>query len=288
MPRYGSNWDERRQQTSDYQPDQGRWRGEQQDMRGQEESWRENRGEQFGQGREDWRQRSGQGEWRGSENDERRFGSSQGQFWGGERDRGGFGGSRFGEHGSSGYGSSGQSGYGQGGFGNYGQGSFGQGSYGQSGFGQSGFGQGGYESGYGRYGQDFERGGQYQGRGSFERDERGPFQRLGDKFREMTGRPGRGPKGYKRSDDRISDDVCERIARSGVESENVEVLVKSGEVTLSGTVRNRQDKWRLEELVEDCFGVQDVHNNLRVERESQQGIRSGQQGTETKQPSVRH
>jgi hypothetical protein len=275
MPRYGSS-DERRQ-SSDYHPDQGRWRGEQQETRGgQDESWRENRGEQFGQGREDWRQRFGRGDdWRGSEDDERRFGGGRSQFWDrGERDRGGhgggFGGGGFGEYGSSGYGNFSQGGRESGGYGTQG----GQ----QSNWGRSQeFGDRDFERGMGRWGSD-------GGRGTFEREDRGPFQRLGDKFREMTGMQMRGPKGYKRSDDRVSDEVCERIARSGVDAENVEVKVQAGEVTLTGTVRNRQEKWRLEELAEDVFGVQDVHNNLRVSRE-QQGSRTSQ--PENK-PSVRH
>jgi osmotically-inducible protein OsmY len=80
-------------------------------------------------------------------------------------------------------------------------------------------------------------------------------------------KPSRGPKGYSRSDDRIEDEVCERVARSGVESDDIEVKVEHREVTLTGTVGSREEKWWLESLVDDVFGVEEVHNRLRVQRD---------------------
>jgi hypothetical protein len=103
-------------------------------------------------------------------------------------------------------------------------------------------------------------------RGMVEWEDRGPLKWLGDKVREATGRPSRGPKGYMRSDERIHDDVCERIARSGVDADEVEVKVEKREVTLTGSVRSREEKWRLEEVVDDVFGVEDVHNQLKIAR----------------------
>jgi hypothetical protein len=51
---------------------------------------------------------------------------------------------------------------------------------------------------------------------------------------------GRGPKGYRRSDDRIREDVCERLTRDDrVDASNIEVTVKDGAVTLSGTTHSR-------------------------------------------------
>jgi osmotically-inducible protein OsmY len=78
---------------------------------------------------------------------------------------------------------------------------------------------------------------------------------------------GRGPKGYKRSDARINEDVCDRLADApDVDASNIEVLVNNGEVTLSGTVSGREDKRRAEDLIENVSGVREVHNNLRVAR----------------------
>jgi hypothetical protein len=79
-------------------------------------------------------------------------------------------------------------------------------------------------------------------------------------------RMGRGPKGYKRSDERIHDEVCERIARSGINADEVEVKVEGGEVTLTGSVDRRDDKWHLETICESVFGVDEVHDHLRVGR----------------------
>src|SRR6266545_364489 len=75
-----------------------------------------------------------------------------------------------------------------------------------------------------------------------------------------------GPKGYRRSDERIRDEVCERIARSGIDAREVEVAVEGGEVTLTGTVARRDEKRGLEDVAEDVFGVEDVHNRLRLNR----------------------
>jgi hypothetical protein len=77
---------------------------------------------------------------------------------------------------------------------------------------------------------------------------------------------GRGPKGYKRSDERIHEDVCERLTEDPfIDASNIEVLVKEGEVTLSGTVFSRGLKRRAEDLAEMASGVSHVQNNLRVD-----------------------
>jgi osmotically-inducible protein OsmY len=77
---------------------------------------------------------------------------------------------------------------------------------------------------------------------------------------------GRGPKGYQRSDSRIHEEVCDRLTFSDVDAENIEVAVANGEVTLSGTVRDRWDKRLAEDLAEEVPGVRDVHNTIRVHR----------------------
>jgi osmotically-inducible protein OsmY len=84
-------------------------------------------------------------------------------------------------------------------------------------------------------------------------------------FRDQ--RWGKGPKGYQRSDPRIQEEVCDRLTYSNVDAEDIEVSVESGEVTLSGSVRNRWDKRRAEDLVEEVSGVREVHNTIRVARQ---------------------
>ena len=47
---------------------------------------------------------------------------------------------------------------------------------------------------------------------------------------------GRGPKGYIRSDERICEDVCDRLSDDPfVDAADVEVVVAGSEVTLTGT-----------------------------------------------------
>lgn len=80
-----------------------------------------------------------------------------------------------------------------------------------------------------------------------------------------TNYAGRGPKGYRRSDDRIREDICDRLTDDWrIDASEMEVAVQNGEVMLSGAVRDREDKRRAEDLVERIPGVRDVHNNLRV------------------------
>ncbi|WP_224360943.1 BON domain-containing protein [Hyalangium versicolor] len=93
---------------------------------------------------------------------------------------------------------------------------------------------------------------------------------LGDTYRAGSPRPlGRAPKGYQRSDDRIREDICDRLMMSWMNAENVDVLVKNGEVTLQGTVKSRDEKRAIEALAESVLGVKDITNALRVEREGQ-------------------
>ncbi len=76
---------------------------------------------------------------------------------------------------------------------------------------------------------------------------------------------GRGPRGYKRSDERIKDDVCEHLTmHPEVDASEIEVQVVNGEVTITGMVHSRWEKRRSEEIAEDVYGVNNVHNNLRV------------------------
>lgn len=91
-------------------------------------------------------------------------------------------------------------------------------------------------------------------------------------------RTGRGPKGYMRSDERIREDVCERLMQGWMNAENVDVQVKGGEVTLLGTVERREEKRAIEDVAEAVLGVKEVHNQLRVSRP---GERVGTQGQTT-------
>jgi hypothetical protein len=87
---------------------------------------------------------------------------------------------------------------------------------------------------------------------------------------------GRGPRGYKRSDERISDDVHDRLTDDPwLDATHIEVEVKGGEVTLGGVVDDREAKHRAEWLIEDISGVTHVQNNLRVDAERFTGAGRG-------------
>jgi hypothetical protein len=76
---------------------------------------------------------------------------------------------------------------------------------------------------------------------------------------------GKGPKGYRRSDERVREDVSEVLERNGdLDASEIEVAVASGEVTLAGSVTDRWAKRLAEDLIEDVPGVKQVHNRLRV------------------------
>ena len=80
---------------------------------------------------------------------------------------------------------------------------------------------------------------------------------------------GKGPKNYTRSDDRIKEDVNDRLSDSHyLDASDIEVSVDGGEVTLSGTVNSRSDKRRAEDLADSVSGVNHTQNNLRVSQSS--------------------
>lgn len=93
---------------------------------------------------------------------------------------------------------------------------------------------------------------------------------------------GRGPRGYRRSDERIRDDVCQCLTDDDhIDASDIEVTVNDREVMLTGTVSSRMQKRHAEDLIERLPGVRDVINSIRVVGESQgtQGAQST--GTQT-------
>jgi len=78
---------------------------------------------------------------------------------------------------------------------------------------------------------------------------------------------GKGPRGYQRADDRIRDDINDRLADDPfLDATEIEVIVLNGDVTLSGTVDHRADKRWAEDICEDIGGVKNVENRLRVKQ----------------------
>ena len=81
------------------------------------------------------------------------------------------------------------------------------------------------------------------------------------------GHSGRGPKGYVRADERIREDVCERLSwNDEVDATDISVRVENGEVSLEGSVETRHMKRLAEDIADSVSGVRDVHNTLRVQK----------------------
>ncbi|MEX0784726.1 MAG: BON domain-containing protein [Dehalococcoidia bacterium] len=135
----------------------------------------------------------------------------------------------------------------------------------------------------GPYGMEYPESG-YQGPGGYGEMYRGEMGQYSGQSRESSyGQySGRGPKGYQRSDDRIREDVCERLTQAwDVDAEDIDVRVSNGEVTLSGSVMDRYQKRMAEDAIERVPGIRDVNNQLRAGMGGQ--ARQGQPAAATSQ-----
>ncbi|MBZ6078170.1 BON domain-containing protein [Microvirga puerhi] len=176
------------------------------------------------------------------------------------------------------------------------------------------------ERGFSAYGVDYGRDRDYYGYGSsFDEDrnrwgtgafgrgsrdygeDRSFLERAGDEIRSWFGdedadrrremdmrraeNRGRGPKGYQRSDERIREDVNDRLTDdSHVDASEIEVTVAGREVTLNGTVQSRFEKRHAEDIADSVSGVTHVQNNLRV----QLGADAGMTGSTWTSPDTKN
>jgi osmotically-inducible protein OsmY len=151
---------------------------------------------------------------------------------------------------------------------------------------------------YGRYGSSYG-GGYYGSQRQDEQQDRGWWDKTTDEVSSWFGddeaerrreqdrrregqHRGKGPKGYQRSDERIKDDINDRLSDDAfVDAGNIEVTVVNGEVTLTGTVSDRSEKRRAEDIADDVSGVKNVEVRLRVQDDSNAGYRTSSYGTTT-------
>jgi osmotically-inducible protein OsmY len=157
-----------------------------------------------------------------------------------------------------------------------------RGRHGREGYG--GTERGGYDPGF-LYG-----GGGYWSH-DYGREGRGFFERAGDEIASWFGNEeaerrrrmdyrGRGPRAYKRGDERIWEDINDRLTDDPyVDASDIEVSVSNGEVTLSGTVDSRAVRRRAEDIAEGVSGVTHVQNNMRVQTATAAGGTSSTTGT---------
>lgn len=86
-----------------------------------------------------------------------------------------------------------------------------------------------------------------------------PRGRPGEDFR------GRGPKNYVRSDERVREDIAERLTFDPqIDAGDIVIDVRDGLVVLTGSVDRRQTRYRVEDLVSSCPGVREVDNRLGI------------------------
>ncbi len=91
---------------------------------------------------------------------------------------------------------------------------------------------------------------------------------------------GKGPKGYRRSDERIREDISDRLSDDPyVDASDIDIEVKGAEVILSGTVDSRDAKRRAEDLVESISGITHVENRIRVTQKNFDFNRGGSDGS---------
>jgi osmotically-inducible protein OsmY len=244
-PRAGSNYrDERLQSNSPRGEFQGRYEETaSDDDRPYREQDREYRGGSSGFGRS----RDYQSEWSGYGASGGNYGSSSQDRYG-SRDRSEYGAYRDDDRNSA------SSSYGSGSFRtspSYGSGAN-AGSSSRSGYGAGSYG--------GEYGSNRQ-----PSRGLFRNGRESGWGESNYSALQGTSYSGRGPKGYTRSDERIREDVCERLSDNDeVDASEIEVQVKDRKVTLIGTVQNRRMKHIAEDLAEAVSGVDDVENRITV------------------------
>ncbi|HZW04918.1 MAG TPA: BON domain-containing protein [Anaerolineaceae bacterium] len=95
---------------------------------------------------------------------------------------------------------------------------------------------------------------------------------------------GYGPRGYRRSDERLREQIYERLTMNGwLDATQINIDVQDGQVTLTGTVKNRREKRLAEETVEDLMGSmlsnsQQVNNHLTVAQSEEEGRTRGYWG----------
>jgi osmotically-inducible protein OsmY len=138
------------------------------------------------------------------------------------------------------------------------------------------------------YGPDYGRDSHVDNRGA----DRGFLAKAGDEIASWFGDDdaqrrreqdyrGHGPSDYTRTDERIREDVNDRLTDDPrVDARKISVKVDQGEVTLNGTVSSREAKRRAEDSIDRVSGVKHVQNNLRIEQREQtwQGDSTGLSG----------
>ncbi len=105
----------------------------------------------------------------------------------------------------------------------------------------------------------------------------GSGQNFGQTQNSQEQRVRRGPKSYRRSDERIKEDINDRLSdQYHLDATDIEVEVSNGEVILTGLVDSRADKRKAEDIAEHVLGVTHLENRLRIKGQNYSSQSSGQ------------
>lgn len=81
-----------------------------------------------------------------------------------------------------------------------------------------------------------------------------------------------GPRDYARSDERITEDLNERLADNDMlDASDISVRVVDGVATLSGSVASRWMRHLAEDIADSCSGVKDIRNKITVAASGMRG-----------------
>ena len=87
------------------------------------------------------------------------------------------------------------------------------------------------------------------------------------KIRREGSHTGKGPRNYQRRDERILEDINDLMCDNAyLDASEIDVTVLEGNVTLSGTVENRESKRLAEDIAESVSGVKNLENTLRIRK----------------------
>ena len=119
-------------------------------------------------------------------------------------------------------------------------------------------------------------GGYWEREDTYGGDNRGFFDKASDEVQSWFGdeeqrrerdHRGKGPRNYQRSDERIAEDVHQRLADDHhLDASDIEVTVSGREVTLNGMIGSRGAKRHAEDCADAVSGVEHVQNNLRLRK----------------------
>ncbi|MBO9668868.1 MAG: BON domain-containing protein, partial [Bdellovibrio sp.] len=100
---------------------------------------------------------------------------------------------------------------------------------------------------------------------------------------------GRGPRSFKRTDERVREDIAESLARHhAIDATDIEIEVKGGKVTLEGSVPERRMRYMSEDVAVQTFGVREVTNHIRVASSHDLQERLGMDATIGKRKKTKH